>query len=221
MTDDFAIFFTPIKRIFEPVPAAARRDIFPVVGAAMSSVPHHLVAPVQTDTEGDRGSAAEGARYLVATLYAEHGGEFLTYAQALGRNEELARDAIQEAFMRYFIALCEGTEVPAPRPWIYRVMHNYLVDRMREKRLESGDALRNVPAYGSDVERECLRREVFGLVRTALSPREFDCFRLRTEGLDYEEIASRLELKSGTVGALISRAMRKLRTLGRSMGGRP
>ena len=115
--------------------------------------------------------------------------------------------------MRYFIALSEGREIASPRAWIYRVLHNYLLDTMKETRYahapqaEEAVCLRN----DQEIEHECFRREVMRLVRTALTPGEYKCLHLRTEGLRYEEIAARLNLTSGTVGALLSRALGKLR----------
>jgi RNA polymerase sigma-70 factor (ECF subfamily) len=186
----------------------------------MSSVPNPLVAPVRAEAQCEARLTAERAQQDVAALYSERGGELLNYALAVARNEELARDAIQEAFMRYFVARCEGAEIVAPRPWMYRVIHNYLLDCMRQSRSREDAELRRVPARGPDIEDECMRREIFDLARRKLSPREYDCFRLRTQGLGYEEIATQLDLKSGTVGALISRAINKLRNFGFSLGVR-
>jgi len=85
------------------------------------------------------------------------------------------------------------------------------MDRMKDLR-GRGESSFNVAAVGTqDVEAECLRSEVMELVRASLTPREYECIRLRTEGLGYEEIAIELRVKSGTVGAVISRAMLKLR----------
>ncbi len=154
------------------------------------------------------------ARNDVAALYEERAEEFLRYAMALAREEELARDALQESFMRYFIALRGGYDIAAPRAWIYRVMRNYLLDRIKEERCRRDERrLRRTLSRGPhrDIEGECFRREILRLTRTALTAREYDCFRLRTEGMRYEEIAARLHLSSGTVGTLVHRAMRKLR----------
>ena len=75
---------------------------------------------------------AREAQSRTAALYSERGGELLSYAVSVARDEELARDALQEVFMRYFVALCEGEDIRAPRAWIYRVLHNYLMDRMKD-----------------------------------------------------------------------------------------
>lgn len=67
----------------------------------ISHVPNPLAVPALAKT-GQSGAVSERARQEVAALYTSRAGEFLNYALALGRNEELARDALQEAFLRYF-----------------------------------------------------------------------------------------------------------------------
>jgi DNA-binding CsgD family transcriptional regulator len=52
-----------------------------------------------------------------------------------------------------------------------------------------------------------MSRRYWGL----LSPRELECFRLRAEGLRYQEIAEVMVLRAGTVGALLARVQRKIR----------
>jgi RNA polymerase sigma-70 factor (ECF subfamily) len=166
-------------------------------------------------------SRSERAQIIAAELYKQLGPELLHFALALAREEELAKDALQESFMRYFVALSEGAEIDSPRAWIYRVMHNYLLDRMKEAsyRLSRDARDRRPLLHHQDIESECFRRELLRLFRTALTAREYACLHLRTEGLRYEEIASRLHLRSGTVGALISRATRKLREVLAPVGG--
>jgi RNA polymerase sigma-70 factor (ECF subfamily) len=151
---------------------------------------------------------------MAAALYEERAEELLHFALLLARDEELAKDALQEAFMRYFVALSEGKEIASPRAWIYRVMHNYLLDRMKEARHRGRREMRERRSrHDQDIERECFRQQLARLFRSALTAREYDCLHLRAEGLRYEEIASRLDLASGTVGTLICRAVRKIRDI--------
>jgi RNA polymerase sigma-70 factor, ECF subfamily len=169
------------------------------------------------------GAAASGtgaqhsrsARRHVGALYEKYGEEFLHYALALAHDEELARDGLQESFMRYFAALCRGEEIAVPRAWIYRVLHNYLLDRLKEARSRSECHLR-APWSDSrhqDIEGQCFRGEFLRLIRSVLTAREYDCVRLRTQGLRYEEIAATMDLSSGTVGTMMHRAIRKLRSV--------
>ncbi|HEY7303179.1 MAG TPA: sigma-70 family RNA polymerase sigma factor [Bryobacteraceae bacterium] len=178
--------------------------------------------PAEALVAADTLSRSERAQIIAAELYEQMGPELLHFALALSREEELAKDALQEAFMRYFVALSEGAEITSPRAWIYRVMHNFLLDRMKEASYRyARDARDQQPlVHHQDIERECFRQELLRLFRTALTTREYSCLHLRTEGLRYEEIANRLNLTSGTVGALISRATRKLRRVLAPIGGR-
>jgi len=177
-----------------------------------TAVPEAIVVCVGGEAGGTAG-LVETAQHRAADLYQERGEEFLHYGLGLARNEELAKDALQEAFMRYFAALCAGSKIDSPRAWIYRVMHNYLLDRLNEVRFRKEDHLSNAVSGYQDIEGECFRRECLRLIRGALTAREFDCFRLRSEGLKYGEIARMLRVAPGTVGALICRAMRKIRSV--------
>jgi len=156
----------------------------------------------------------EYARREATFLYLERAAEFRNYAIALVHDEELALDALQEAFMRYFAALSDGARIHAPRAWVYRVMHNYLSDRQKEYRVRNETSIDHIPtplSQAENPERECLQHELLDLVRKTLTAREYACFRLRSDGLRYDEIAAMLRLRSGTVGALLSRAVRKMR----------
>jgi RNA polymerase sigma-70 factor (ECF subfamily) len=196
----------------------------PALPAVSPAVSERLFAAnVREDTERARAAAAAQTEREVAELYAARAPELFSYALFMAHDEELARDALQECFMRYFVARCGGESIAAPRAWLYRVLHNYLLDRMRDCRNRYEQSLEHAPAFvdsRQDVEAEYLRGEVLAMARTALTPREFECFALRSQGMPYEEIASELQLRSGTVGALISRAVRKVRKLvARAAGG--
>ena len=57
------------------------------------------------------------------------------------------------------------------------------------------------------VGRKSLRR-----FEALLAPRELDCLRLRMAGLRHQEIADVLGVHIGTVGAMLSRILKKTRT---------
>jgi RNA polymerase sigma factor (sigma-70 family) len=48
-------------------------------------------------------------------------------------------------------------------------------------------------------------------IAESLSERELECLQLRTEGLSYEEIGEAMDVRIGTVGAMLSRAHEKIR----------
>ena len=188
----------------------------PVASLASSAVSDGRLLPRDQKMLLDCGhELVNRAQREVSALYAESAAEFLNYALATIRDEDLARDALQEGFIRYFVALCNGEQVAVPRAWIYRVIRNYLLDRLKESRTRQERSLeqaRTCSDRKQDIEGNYFRGEVLALVEATLTARELQCFRLRSEGLHYDEIASALKLRSGTVGALISRAVRKVRS---------
>jgi RNA polymerase sigma-70 factor (ECF subfamily) len=152
----------------------------------------------------------------VSALFRKCAAEVRHYALLLSKDEQLSQDALQEAFMRYFIALSEGQQIAHPRAWIYRVVCNYVLDRMKQSRVRGERSIEEIPPAllkADDVETTCYRREIFRLIERTLTPRELQCVSLRRRGLRYEEIAAALRLQSGTVGALISRAMRRMQAV--------
>jgi DNA-directed RNA polymerase specialized sigma24 family protein len=93
-------------------------------------------------------------------------------------------------------------------------MRNYVVHR-----LESNAMKHEVPDENLDLnphgagspETLAARTEMIREIAARLSGRELECLRLRAEDLTYSEIAQRLQICSGTVGALLTRAHRKIR----------
>lgn len=150
----------------------------------------------------------------ICALYETEAASLLRYAVRVAGNHAAAQDAVQEAFLRLFIARSAGQRIRQPRAWLFRVLHNHVLDQRRDdSRHEIGlQSLRNAPGPERDPEADYSRAEA--LERTldaALSPRETECVRLRAEGLQYDEIADALGLRSGTVGALLARAHKKMR----------
>lgn len=149
----------------------------------------------------------------VSEQYRLYGGELLRYATSLAGNPEVARDAVQDVFVRYFVDRRYGRLIASPRAWLYRVLHNCLVDRMRAsatRKQEDPESLESLPAATADPEEAARDSETARTILSVLSPRELACLRLHAEGLTYDEISSVLGIQPGTVGALLARVRRKL-----------
>ena len=150
----------------------------------------------------------------VAQAYGEFATGLLRYAVVTIRNHEAAQDAVQEAFLRYFIARSQGQRIQMPRAWLYRVLRNHILDALRSsavKREIGMDQARQMIDIRQDPEVSYHHRELARRVCTLLAPRELECLRLRNEGFGYEEIADILSLSAGTVAALLSRGHKKIR----------
>lgn len=152
--------------------------------------------------------------FEIAQAYLEHATAMFRYAMVTVRNREGAQDAVQEVFLRYFIARSQGQRIQTPRAWLYRVLRNYLLDSLKSAaaKKETGmEQVGHVMDGGHDPETSYQHRELARRVSALLAPRELECLRLRNEGFGYEEIASILSVRAGTVAALLSRGQKKIR----------
>jgi RNA polymerase sigma-70 factor (ECF subfamily) len=159
----------------------------------------------------------------ILRLYQEHATALSRYAASFAQNQDGARDAVQEAFLRYVAERRCGRTIDNPRAWLYFVMRNYLLDRHRTvtRREVSAENLDQLPGRHQSPEGMLERSEVAREIEALLTEREFNCLRLRAEGLSYEEIAEMLSIRVGTVGAMLSRVQKKLRRTAESETAAP
>ena len=158
----------------------------------------------------------------VAAVYEKHAAELLAYAVTLAGSEDGAPDAVQETFLRYFIERSYGRDIQHTRAWLYRVLRNYVLDRVGSaafRREVSSSRLPERPAPHHDPESRLRHSQAARQVASALTPREMECLRLRADELSYEEIASVLGIRPGTVSALLTRVHKKLRSQGTGRDG--
>jgi RNA polymerase sigma-70 factor (ECF subfamily) len=150
----------------------------------------------------------------VVCLHEQFADNLLRYASSIADSDDLANDAVQETFLRYFIQRQYGREISNPRAWLYQVLRNYLRDRAAAastKREVPGENLDRLAADGNDPETLVERSQTAREIAACLSDRELECLQLRTEGLSYEEIGIAMEVRIGTVGAMLNRAHEKIR----------
>ncbi len=154
-----------------------------------------------------------GLEREVVAVYERHSAELLAYAVSIVASNESARDAVQEAFLRYFIERRYGRSIDNGRAWLYRVVRNLLLDHLASASFRHevpGDGLPEMAGPRNDPESQLLHCQAAEQVTSALTPREMECLRLRAEELSYEEIAGILGIRPGTVSALLSRVHKKL-----------
>lgn len=147
-------------------------------------------------------------------LYQAHAPMLVRLALIECRDRALAEDSVQEAFLRYYAERRRGLLIRTPKAWLARVILNWLVDEARRQkakaRLVEGIAAREQETAGPAALLEKLR--------SRLSPREFECLRLRCMGFKYHEIADTLGISGGSVARLMSRALNKARKYTREEG---
>jgi RNA polymerase sigma-70 factor (ECF subfamily) len=153
----------------------------------------------------------------VNELLIRHTTALLRYAATVARDRTIVQDAVQEAFMRYFIARVGGQRMENPRAWLFRVVRNYILDCNRRSKCSSVVDLKEAVLIADsrqDAEAEYRQSEILRRALSFLSPREQECMQLRVEGFGYGEIAQVLRIRSGTVGALLARGLKKIQGTG-------
>jgi len=156
----------------------------------------------------------------MAELYRSHAPGLLRYAFGLIHDAGGAQDALQEVFLRYFLARTDGRKFDDPKAWLFRVLRNHLLDTLKSATVKNEVTIEGVqdPAdHYNDPEKHYQRAEMARELNRMLAPRELECVRLRAEGLSYDEVARVLGLHQGTVGATLARAHKKIR---RAFGGK-
>jgi|YNPNPStandDraft_1061719.scaffolds.fasta_scaffold00172_21 RNA polymerase sigma-70 factor (ECF subfamily) len=164
-------------------------------------------------TSAEAAPAGAAGEEVVRCYQAEVDGLY-RYASLLLGSAQAAEDVLQEVFLRLFVALRGGAEIRNSRAWLYRVTRNACLARRRQRRSQAevempSDA--GAHAVGDSPEADYQRRHLARQIARRLTPRELECVRLRAEGLSYAEIGEVLNIRCGTVGALLNRALARCR----------
>ena len=139
--------------------------------------------------------AAEGNEHAFAAIYERHHQGLYRYCQSILRNQEDARDALQNTMIKVLGALPGENRSIALKPWLYRVARNEAISLIRRRGNDSSlDRVAEVadPQAADAAARERLRALIADLAelperqRSALVMRELS-------GLSYQEIAVALE----------------------------
>ena len=147
----------------------------------------------------------------LAQLYADAAPGLLRYAVTLIRDKETSQDALQEIFLRYFVARQRGQRFTNPKAWLFRILRNHLLDILKSAAFNH--EIQYVPTVSDlrcELDAQYRHTELSLEMEKLLAPRELECVRLRAEGLRYEEIADVLAIRSGTVGAMLARVHQKM-----------
>ncbi len=146
-------------------------------------------------------------------LYQAHAPMLVRLALIECRNLALAEDSVQEAFLRYYAERRRGLIIRTPKAWLARVVLNFLVDEARRQKPRA----RLVESIAAE-QQAAGPVAILEKLRSRLSPREFECLRLRCMGFKYHEIADTLGISGGSVARLMSRALNKARKYAREEG---
>lgn len=142
------------------------------------------------------------------------------YTAGITGNLEVAREVVQEAFVRFWKANDRDIAVGEEKPWLLRVCRNLAIDHLRKSKrhlsvdsFDEGAVPYTYVVNGSgDADRE-LQQQVLSLL-PQLSRDQQELVRLRFQHeLSYKDIASVTGHSVSNVGVVLHEAMKKLRVL--------
>jgi RNA polymerase sigma-70 factor (ECF subfamily) len=172
-------------------------------------------------------AAARGDRTAFARLVELHKRVIYGLCVRLLQDQEEARDAAQETFVRAWGAMATYDPAQPFAPWLLRIARNHCIDVVRRRlpaarRLEldadpADDGERreladpSAPRADEALERAEVATTLGGAV-AALPPNYREVIHLfHVEHMSYKEIASTMEIPIGTVMTWLHRARAKLR----------
>jgi RNA polymerase sigma factor (sigma-70 family) len=162
------------------------------------------------------------------TLMLPHLDAAYNLARWLLRNEEDARDVVQDAYLRAFRSFA-GFHGSNGRPWLLTIVRNTAYTLIKKNQSSHATTTFDEEQYLVDHESvspatQLEQNEESRLVREAISrlPDEFrEILVLRhLEGLSYKEIADVAQLAPGTVMSRLARARVKLKEFLKSRSGK-
>jgi RNA polymerase sigma-70 factor (ECF subfamily) len=173
--------------------------------------------------------AGDGAAF--EQLLRTHGGRLLIVARRFLRNEEDARDAVQDAFVSAFRAIHDFDGRARLGTWLHRILVNAALQKLRTQQrrpeqqmddflpafLEDGHRANPGPRWSESAAQVLERRETRALVRSCID-RLPEAYRIvlllrDIDEVDTDETARLLGINTGAVKTRLHRARQALRTL--------
>jgi RNA polymerase sigma-70 factor (ECF subfamily) len=157
------------------------------------------------------------------SMVVTHGGRMLAVARRIVRNEEDARDVVQDAYLSAFQSIRQFRGQSLLSTWLHRAVVNSALMRLRSRRRKPvsdspADALADALADSSPAPDDLAAREqIRGIVRAsiALLPGNYrDVLMLRdVEELSTVQTAERLGMTAAAVKVRLCRARKALAAL--------
>ena len=170
--------------------------------------------------------AQQGDQPAFRRLVERHQRRAFAIALGLVRDENDARELVQDAFLRVYKGLATFQGGSSFFTWLYRIVHNLAIDLMRKPgRRDAELAERTVidedtdfPLIsridGADPLDVVRRREIAGRIQVALDalpPYHRGVILMReVEGMSYEEMAQAMGVSKGTIMSRLFHARQKL-----------
>lgn len=189
-------------------------------GECNPPLPRHLVLSASDKAAHAPSSAADALRAEIESWFQELRAPIYFYLLGSGASPQDADELTQETFIRLLEYRRAGNTLQDPRPWLFRVSRNLLIDRDRRRRREAAVAeeewfrfRESLADPKADLETSLLSEERRSRVARALAdltPLQIQYLHLRAEGLRYREIAEIYSVGISSVVDVVRRAVERL-----------
>ncbi len=165
-----------------------------------------------------------GDRRSQQSVFENYYGRMLSVAMRYSKNEDLAKDLVQESFIKVFEKVRKYNHQGSFEGWIRRIVVNTSIDYFRKKRHELlvlDDDNSYDGKYGVQ-EEEADDESIYGQIKpdmvvkaiAQLSPAYKMVFNLYIiEGYSHQEIADELEISVGTSKSNLAKAKQKMKKI--------
>jgi RNA polymerase sigma factor (sigma-70 family) len=148
------------------------------------------------------------------TLFVEHRGSLVNYANGIVHDRASAEDVVQEAYLR-FSAAAKDDQIVNPVSYLYRIVRNLALDWQRRRSVEAPRAvtpvMENLPSDAPSAERVLFYRDELRVISEALAElpeRTRIAFRMyRLEGRTLQAIADHLGVSVVRTHQLVKEAI--------------
>lgn len=157
--------------------------------------------------------SAEGHEQAFEVLVRRHTPDLRRLASRIAPGTR-ADDVVQDAFMRAWLALRDGTEVANPRAWLMRITANAATDHHR-RRYDFDELRESLESTDGDTAAVADRRGVVRDTLTAVAAlpaaQREALLRIAIQGASRRDVAVELGVSEGAVRQLVHRARSTLR----------
>ena len=192
------------------------------------------VRPSETSDEVAVARARAGDHEAFRVLVERHQGRLFRLAARVLRDDDLARDAVQDAFLKAYTSLRRFEGRSSFYTWLYRLTLNVCLDMRRRNRSDrtvewpeaggenGSSAIEPTPAAGTEplpsgpdaeVERGEIRQRVTQAIDELPQEARETLLLREVDGLSYAEISETLGIPKGTVMSRLHYARKRVQKL--------
>lgn len=137
------------------------------------------------------------------------------YANHILHNFPEAEDLVQEIFVRFWEVVDQGETVSAVRPYLYRMVKNACIDKLRLKKIETVDAMDVAEEMVDFFQPESEEYSGIDRLLEAVNTLPEKCRQvfvaICVNERKYKEVAAEMEVSVNTIKTQLSRSLKLLR----------